>query len=509
MVLTENSTIYYFLMIVLSPVLGLVTNLVFFKKNLSLGSRTACVGTWIGLAGALSAWFTGLPFSEKNESWGFIANEISWLMATLILFISGIVHHFSLSYMAGDRNYRRYFMFLGLITVTTLLMVASDNIIVLIAFWAVSNLLLVLLMMHKVQWESARQSGVLAIKTFTLGLFCLCVGAGLLAYHAGSLSLHLITSNSENLAPSLRMLSLFFVTLAAFSQSGGWPFHRWLISSLNSPTPVSAFMHAGLINGGGLLLVRFASIFLYESFLLDIMFMFAVITLALGGIWKLLQSDIKRMLACSTMTQMGFMMMQCALGLFSAALAHLVWHGVFKAFLFLRSGSAILEKQYKGEEKVCTISGFLLSSLCGALGAAGFMFGSGISLTLSDTTAVLVFFSWIASTQLAYTLIQKKLSLFMALTASFFCLIAGILYGLTVDLIEIALAQLPLWQPRLLNFSHTVAITVIFFIWMGISLNFFSIYKGSRLWRLFYVRMLNASQPDPKTITSNRSGYKF
>lgn len=509
MVVTENSTICYFLMMILSPLLGLFINLLFFKKNPSMGSRIASLGIWIGFINALSAWFIGLPFFEKNEFYGFIANEISWLMATLILFVSAIVHHFSVSYMAGDRNYRRYFLFLNLITISTMLMVASDNIFILIAFWSLSNSILILLMMHKFQWEAAKNSGLLAVKTFALGLGFLSAGIGLLAYESGTMSLHLIVKNSESLPPSIRMIALFFIIIAAFNQSGGWPFHSWLISSLNSPTPVSAFMHAGLVNGGGLLLARFAPIFLHESLLLDILFILAVITLIFGGIWKLIQSDIKRMLACSTMTQMGFMMMQCGLGLFPAALAHLCWHSIFKAFLFLRSGSAITENQRKSTERVSNVPTFFLSSLCGVIGAIGFIFGSGLSFTVVDTTAVTVFFSWIASTQLAHIILLKKQSILFVLTASVFCLITGTIYGLTVDLIEMTVSPLQIWQPQLLNSIHVIAITLIFCIWIGINLKPFINHEGALLWRRFYVKMLNASQPDPKTITSSRNKYKF
>ena len=508
MVINENSTIY-FLMIILSPLLGLLINLLFFKKNLPMGSRIATLGIWIGFTNALIAWFMDLPFSEKNVSWGFIVNEISWLMATLILFVSGIVHHFSLSYMSGDRNYRRYFLYLSLITISTLLMVAADNIVILISFWALSNLILVLMMMHKLQWEAAKNSGILAIKTFVLGLAFLSAGTGLLAYESGTISLNLIVENSDSLSTPIRMISLFLIILAAFTQSGGWPFHGWLISSLNSPTPVSAFMHAGLVNGGGVLIARFAPVFLHESLLLDLLFILAVITLVLGGIWKLLQTDIKRMLACSTMTQMGFMMMQCGLGLFPAALAHLCWHGLFKAFLFLRSGSTIADDRRSNEERVSNFPTFFLSSLCGVIGAIGFVFGSGLSFNLIDTTTVLIFFSWMASTQLAHTILQKKQSFLFVLTATVFCLATGALYGLTVDIIELAVAPLQIWQPQPINSIHIIVITLIFCIWIALNLKPFTDHEGSLWWRLFYVKMLNASQPDPKTITSNKNGYKF
>jgi NAD(P)H-quinone oxidoreductase subunit 5 len=509
MVLTENSTIYYFLMIILSPLLGVFINLLFFLKSSTCESGIRSLGVWIGFLNAAIAWFIGLPFLEKNEFFGFIANEISWLMATLILFVSAIVHHFSLRYMAGDRNYSRYYVFLSLITVSILLMVASDNIVNLISFWSLSNLILVLLMMHKCEWAAAKNSGLLTFKTFFLGLVFLSAGTGLLALESGSMSLHVILQNSESLSPPIRMISLFFIILAAFTQSGCWPFHRWLISSLNSPTPVSAFMHAGLVNGGGLLVARFAPIFFHENLLLNMLFILAAITLILGGIWKLFQTDIKRMLACSTMTQMGFMMMQCGLGLFPAALAHLFWHGLFKSFLFLRSGSTIAENPQKNEERVSTVPVFFLSSLCGVIGALGFILGSGLLFTAVNTTAVLIFFSWMASTQVAHSLLQKKKSLFFMLTASVFCFTTGIIYGLTVYLIEVAVAPLQIWQPQLLNFIHIIFITLIFWIWIGLNLKPFSNHEGSLWWRRFYVKMLNASQPNPKTITSSRSEYKF
>ncbi len=509
MAAADDCTMFYFLIVILAPLLGVFVNLLFFKKNLLLGSRIASFGIWIGFVNASMAWLIGLPFCEKNESWGFIANEISWLMAVLILFVSAIVHHFSLCYMAGDRHYRRYFLFLSLITVSTLLMVASDNIVILISFWSLSNLLLVLLMMHKLQWIAAKNSGVLAIKTFVAGLIFLSAGTALLAYESGTASLQLIVEKSETLSASIRGVALFLITIAAFTQSGGWPFHGWLMSSLNSPTPVSAFMHAGLVNGGGLLLARFAPLFFHESSLLTILFVFAVFTLILGGIWKLLQSDIKRMLASSTMTQMGFMLMQCGLGLFPAALAHLCWHSLFKAFLFLRSGSAIAEDRYKGAERVSTVPLFLLSSVCGFIGTLGFIFGSHLAFAFVDTTAVLVLFSWMASTQVAHRILEKRRSLFFILTASAVCLATGIFYGVTVGLIEVAIAPLKIWQPQLLNSLHIMAVSLMFCIWIVLNLKPFTDWEGSLWWRRFYVRMLNASQPDPKTVTPNKNGYKF
>lgn len=499
----------YFIMIILIPLLGFLINALFFKNRLIPGSQLATLSIWIGFAGAMIAWVTGLPFSEKTNHTLFVVNEISWFMATLILFVSGIVHHFSLRYLLGDRNYRRYFLSLTSITISTLLMLASDHIVMLITFWSVSNLILVFLMIHKFQWTAAKNSGLLALKTFTLGFLFLSIGSGLLAYESGSFSLYWIVKQSANFSNSTRGTALFFIMLAAFTQSGAWPFHRWLISSLNSPTPVSSLMHAGLVNGGGLLLARFGFIFLHERILLNSLFVFGLITLILGGIWKLMQSDIKRMLACSTMTQMGFMMMQCGLGLFPAALAHLCWHGLFKSFLFLRAGSSIGEQRRTNEERTSTIPQFLIASFCGAFGAFGFMAGGSFPLLFQDTTTVLVLFAWMGSTQIAHTLIETKHSLFFVLIASVLCLMTGVLYGTTIHMIERIVAPIGISQPQTLTPIHIGGIALIICIWLGMNLKLCMKYEGSIWWRRFYVSMLNASQPDPNTTTSSRNGYKF
>lgn len=503
------TTNLYFLMIILIPLLGLLINLFLFKKNTEIGSIVATFGIWIGFINALIAWIAGLPFFEKYEIWGFIANEISWLMATLVLFVSGIVHQFSLRYMSGDRNYRRYFLLLGLATISTLLVVAADNVIILIFFWMLSNLTLAFLMTHKSQWIAAKNSGILAIRIFILGLSFLIAGAGLLAYDSGTMSLNQIVKLGESLSPSIRIMALLLIALTAFMQSGIWPFHGWLISSLNSPTPVSALMHAGLVNGGGLLIVRFSQIYLHETLVLNFLFVSAAITLILGGIWKLLQSDIKRMLACSTMTQMGFMMMQCSLGFFSAAIAHLCWHGLFKAFLFLRSGSTIQEIQKKEEKRGLNYVVFFLSSLCGLIGTAGYIYGSIHLFTHHNTTLILAFFCWLASTQLAHTLLEIKHSPIFLFIGAVVCIATGYIYGFTVNLIEIGLHPLTTWQPQPLNIIHIAVMTFIFCIWMALSFKSFIDLDKFFWWRRFYVNMLNASQPNKNTITSIRNGYKF
>lgn len=502
----QNFTIY-FLLIVLCPIVGLLLN--FLSQNSSLGSRFATRSIFLGFMTTVVAWIAQLPFSQKDVCFGFLANEISWLMATLILFISAIVHQFSISYLAGDKNYRTYFLCLTMVTISTLLMAASDNIILLVLFWTVSNQILVVLMIHKAQWAPAKNAGMVASKTFAYGLIFLLAGIGVLAYESETLSLASIVENSHALSCSARVISLTFIILAASTQSGAWPFHRWLISSLNSPTPVSSLMHAGLVNGGGVLLARFAPVFFQEDTLLQVLFVLGLATLILGGIWKLLQSDIKRMLACSTVTQMGFMFMQCGLGLFPAAFAHICWHGLFKAFLFLRSGSTITENGRANDKSERNLLAFFLACLCGVLGAFGFAKGNRLSLTIVDANTVLIFFSWMASAQIANSLLQKYKSPFFIFGASIMCWALGYLYGVSVDLLENALESMHIAQVQPLNIVHVIAMCLLFCIWVLVNIKPFAHREGSVWWRRFYVSMLNASQPNAQTITSTRSLYKF
>ncbi len=213
-------------------------------------------------------------------------------------------------------------------------MAVSDHLALYFVSSCLSHALLVRRMEHKSNWKAARASAALAGKNYLLAAFFMGFAFLLLGFETGSWTLRGILAYQEA-ASSTMILPLVLLILAAMAQSAIWPFHRWLLSSLNSPTPVSALMHAGLINGGGFLLIRFAPLFAHHPGLLTLVFCVGLTSAFLGTLWKLLQSDVKRMLACSTMGQMGFMMMQCGLGLFSAALTHLLWHGLFKAYLFL------------------------------------------------------------------------------------------------------------------------------------------------------------------------------
>ena len=438
----------------------------------------------------------------------FQADSLSWVMAVLIGLVIITVSGFSKRYMAGDRYYRRHAGDIFVLGLGVVIMVFANHLLALLAGWGISNFFLVRLMVHKREWQAARNSGALAYKTFGLGFLMLGCAAYLLADAAGTASIQAILAQADNLPHSTITLALILIIGAAMTQSGIWPFHKWLTSSLNSPTPVSALMHAGLVNGGGFMLVRFAPVFITQPMLLKTLFIIGMITAIVGTFWKLLQTDIKRMLACSTMGQMGFMVAQCGMGLFAPAVSHLVWHGLFKAYLFLGTGSVVQEKRRKNPLGAMTPASFALSCVLGAMGAYMFAWSAGIAFALTDTGSLMIGLAFMASVQLCRMLLETMTPtrILAAFAAS---VIAGGLYGGSIRLIEIVLAPLNLWQPQPLDAVYAVGFSIISLIWLAMNMNAASRLQHSTLWKRFYITALNGSQPHPATITATRSAYQY
>lgn len=465
---------------------------------------------WTGCALCLSSaayggyWILS-PQTEFSTGFGFVIDPLSSLMILLILLVSGIVHLFSLRYMAGDRNYRSFFLKLTLLTASVLGFAASDDIFLLEAFWIVNQILLSGLMTHKSEWRQAKKGGRLFLKWALAGSVFLALGLMILSLESGSFSIREICLKSGQMDGVSKLGSFLFILTGALIQSGIWPFHRWLISSLNSPTPVSAFMHAGLVNGGGILLARLAPLILKDEIFLLILIVLGGISLSLGTVWKLIQPNIKKMLACSTMAQMGFMFLQCGLGLFPAAVAHIFLHGLFKGFLFLNSGSAIESKNIL--EKVEKPGACIYSFFSCGIGAIAFYFASGMSLEPFNSQIVILFFSAIAGFHMSLTALRRSGPIGILL-APLSTLLFGFFYGIWIHFFEFILEPMGFWVPQPLEIIHLGSIGCFFVI--AIAINYLSgRYQDTSLWKRMYVKMLNASQSDCKTITSIRSEYQF
>ena len=506
---SSEQQMIYPLFMVLIPLLGFVINGLLYKKNQVKGAQLSsfCIG--MGLVSGL----IGLSFISPNVNeltfLSFRVDGLALLMSTLILFVSFIVHQFSRRYMAGDRNFRLYFLKLAALTSSVIAMVFADNLVLFWMAWSCSNLLLVSLMIHKGEWLAAKHSGILALKTLGSGSLALFVSFFLMYQATGSTSITDINAQATQIPLFFLTGIIAFLVLGALTQSAQWPFHRWLTSSLNSPTPVSALMHAGLVNGGGFVLVRFAPLLLTEGHLLLALFLIGALTAILGTLWKLLQSDMKRMLANSTMAQMGFMMMQCGLSLFPAAVAHLCWHGLFKAYLFLNAGSALKARKERTHAHKHSLLAFALSCLIGLAGALSFALVSEKSLFTLQPTTFLVGFAFISGTQLAYSLFARGAMYKRILPAFILVSLVGVFYGESIHLIE---SFFPTYSTKALpnlNLIHLLVFALFFIVWLGMNFKNALGLERTRVWGQLYVSALNGSQPHPKTITTSRNTYQY
>lgn len=438
----------------------------------------------------------------------FRADRLSWIMAGLIVFVAAHVLAYSRRYLCGDQNQRQHARDVVLLGASALVMVFANNLFVLLAGWVASDLLLVRLMVHKPKWAAARNSGKLALRFFGIGFAALAAGFWLLADSFGTSSIHIITSSAGDVRPAA-LIGLALIGLAAMTQSAAWPCHRWLLSSLNAPTPVSALMHAGLVNGGGFILVRFAPLYASQPALLHGLFAVGLISAVLGTAWKLVQPDVKRMLACSTMGQMGFMLMQFGMGLFAPVVSHLCWHGLFKAYLFLSAGSALGERRRAASSDGNRPIRILVSCAAGALGAAAFAGVSGIGLSFADTGCVMTGLAFMASAQLSWGLLGSGRFGVHPSFAAWSGLGAGGLYGLSVRLIEAALPTLSGLRAQPLDAFYVAGFAMLFALWAVLNWASSARLESIAAWRRLYMVALNASQPHPETVTSCRTAYAY
>jgi NAD(P)H-quinone oxidoreductase subunit 5 len=465
-----NVNVYHFLTQITS-VLGLMLMLMVAIKNIKWSVNVFLGFTLVGLAMSVS----GLIFDLNADL------KISYLLSCLILFVSLNIQKFSIRYMNGDSAFSQYFIKLALLTVSSNAMVLTTSQSLFWLFWTANGLILASLMIHKSQWQAAKNSGIFTALT-------LCLGSGFLA-------LSFLFPQSP-LAP-------WFLVLAAMCQSAIWPFHRWLLSSLNSPTPVSALMHAGIVNGGGILLVKYHQLFSQDISVMIFIFSMGCITALLGGLWKLIQVDIKKMLANSTMAQMGFMFMQCGMGLFPAAVAHLCWHGLFKAYLFLNAGSA-LQSRFEAEQVDCDFKHYLGVVLSTILALGLFIFTANLDLSEMNTRWILLGMVAITVWQLSKGLVGKNhLFLDMTLVSVF----AGI-YGLSLRLIESCFHD-DFALPQALHPVFVLGFVFLLVLWLLKNSRVFSRLKNSKWGLKAYMCALNASQPYTKTMTLIRQTYQI
>lgn len=276
-----------------------------------------------------------------------LLDPLTLALALVVSGISLVVHVYALNYMADEPGYQRFFALLDLMTAALLLLVAAGDLLSLVGAWLLVGQLLFFLLGEDRSRAAAGRYAFWSFIANRIGDAALLAGALLLRHAYGSWQLPVLF---ERIAaqPAMQLGGIpilpvagLLVASAGFVRSAQFPLHVWLPYTMDGPTPVSALMHAGIVNAGGFLLNRFAPLFVHVPIVLHLSFVVGLVTALLGSALMLAQNDIKKSLGYSTMGQMGFMIMECGVGAFSLAVYHLIAHGLFKATLFLDSGGVI------------------------------------------------------------------------------------------------------------------------------------------------------------------------
>ena len=269
-------------------------------------------------------------------------DSLSALMLLLVTFLGVVVARYSVNYLAGDPGQERFSRWLVLTLASVSTMVISSNLLMFALAWVATSLSL-----HKLLlFYPDRPRAVLAARkkfiVSRIGDVCLLAALVLVWQVFGTWDFQAIfAASAQHQSESAISWICGLLVAAALIKSAQFPFHSWLPDTLETPTPVSALMHAGIINAGGFLVVRLSPLITQSPGSLDALALVGAFTALFASVIMMTQTSIKKSLAWSTVAQMGFMMLQCGLGAFALAMLHIVAHSLYKAHAFLSSGSIV------------------------------------------------------------------------------------------------------------------------------------------------------------------------
>ena len=460
---------------------------------------------WVLSCGALVArLYTG----EAWEAARLVrVDGLTVVMWVTVTFFSGIVHSYARRYMAGSRTIERFFGRVFAFTLIVMTLVAADNLVLFGGAWLAMGLVMADLIGHVEGWPQAQAAASLARRHFVASTASLAVALTPLWWYTGATTVSGIVTTVGTTPPTIALFAAAALLLAAMIQSAQLPFHTWLLSSMTAPTPASALMHAGFVNAGGILLVRFAPVVT-----VDPGFMIAIVLVgaasALGGkLLKSVQTDVKGVLGCSTVGQMGFMIMQAGLGFFGAAITHLILHGFYKAYQFLAAGSQVRhesptnsESNSTGSAGVVGVAVVIATALVGGglfavLTGKGTKLDSGLLLTFLVVLTVLhaareVVVNASLPTTLRYGAVPLVALPALAVYAAVYRVIEGLLIGLP-----------GVGPPATLTAVHGAVAAAFVVAYLAIETG---VYRRSQ--RL-YVTLLNATQPPSDTLLTSTEEY--
>jgi NADH-quinone oxidoreductase subunit L len=360
----------HLLIIVLAPLLGAVVAGLFGRRIGRVGAHSATIGG-VAVSCALSMYVLwqllqgAAPFNENVYTWfrvggleahvGFMVDKLAAMMMVVVTFVSLLVHVYTIGYMADDDGYQRFFSYISLFTFSMLMLVMSNNFLQLFFGWEAVGLVSYLLIGFWFKRPSAIFANLKAFLVNRVGDFGFLLGIAAVLYWFGTLDYATVFANAPSTigdatvsiftGTQWQVATLICICLfvGAMGKSAQVPLHVWLPDSMEGPTPISALIHAAtMVTAGIFMVARMSPLFeLSETALAFVLFIGAT-TAFFTGLIGIVQNDIKRVVAYSTLSQLGYMTVALGVSAYSAAVYHLMTHAFFKALLFLAAGSVII-----------------------------------------------------------------------------------------------------------------------------------------------------------------------
>ena len=295
-------------------------------------------------SGTIYTWAT---IGDTRLEIGFLIDRLSVLMMVVVTFVSLMVHVYTIGYMAEDPGYQRFFAYISLFTFSMLMLVMANNFLQLFFGWEAVGLVSYLLIGFWYTRPSAIFANLKAFLVNRVGDFGFLLGIGLILAQFGTLDYAAVFSQASLSTPGISLICILLF-VGAMGKSAQFPLHVWLPDSMEGPTPISALIHAAtMVTAGIFMVARTSPLFELSETARSVVLVIGAITALFMGLVALTQFDIKRVVAYSTLSQLGYMTVALGASAYSAAMFHLMTHAFFKAVLFLAAGSVIIAMHHE------------------------------------------------------------------------------------------------------------------------------------------------------------------
>jgi len=324
----------------LLPGSSLRNTILFSKVSIGLSMGAAAVAIFLSTTGSDSCWSW---ITYRNVGIEFQADLLGTIVLAMVSIIGLVVLRFSFSYLEGDPFHKSFIGLLSGVLSSVQLLLVSANLATFMLVWILSSLLLQRLLLVYPERKKARLAAQRKFILARIGDLALIIGFGILyfTYKTANIPQLIDFIGNEDKLPFPVSMAACCLVLCAVLKSAQFPFHGWLLDVMEAPTPVSAILHAGLINAGPFLMIRFAPLIGNSIHATVLLFCITLLSTLYGALVFAHQPAIKNSLGYSSVAHLGFSLLLCSLGMYSAALLHLIAHSFFKAYAFLTAGNEI------------------------------------------------------------------------------------------------------------------------------------------------------------------------